>query len=1181
MSGEPKPNPFPGLRPFDTGEGHLFFGRGEESRDLVARLRRERFLAVVGTSGSGKSSLVRAGLVPQLEREAETAADWCIAAFRPGENPIKALALALDADDVLGRPGRSEEEKARDATLLEVRLRRSGLGLIEVVRLARLEPQRNLMLLIDQFEELFRFAAMAENQSDAAAFVKLILEATRQGDRRIHVVLTMRSDFIGDCSRFRDLPEAVAAGLYLIPRLTRRQRRNAIEEPVRLAGADIAQRLVNRVLNDIGEDPDQLPVMQHALMRTWEQWRARASKLTEEGSTQLPPLDLDDYQAIGGAANALSKHAEEAYGELDAKGRYIAQRMFQSLTEKGADNREIRRPTRLATIAEMAGATIEEVGGVVEAFRRGDRSFLMPPANVPLEGGTAIDISHESLIRHWQRLASWVEEEADSAKTYRHLAETAALHEKGRAGLWGDPDLADCLNWQERIRPTKAWAERYQPGFEAALGFLDASRSARDAALRQRRWRWRVGIAAVVLIVAGLSGLSTVALIERHTALQKEGEANEARQAAVQKEEDAYEARDAAAQVARLSREQLSYITAREQNRLGDLLDWASPALSADFHRARARGLKRSGDYAGARDELDAAMREQPGDLAALLSSSDLYVAVGDADGAVRDSRAYLKENKTDAAAYGNVILGEAMRGNYAAAIDAIDAAVKNVQFPISDTEDPVAPDVQGFTFNFEFSAQDSDFLLGLRYLKAAFYAMGGDDRFEAELDASDRADADRPYSREAYLLALNWDWLVIRGQEGRDDAKGASPSRADLKDYGVYAIEGALWDRVAATRPEAHQLALRAYEKFRAANAAGPQTRYSRLASWVDKQMRREIPLAPREDGVLNRARDLALQAQELKRGLLSDAVIELAKASAKLSEAIDLLQNMRRTRHLGRREQDLLVRLLLRRADWRLHTDPGDKGGAQEDARAAIAIKPAAVGGPGGERPDIADAYRILAAAAFDEASRKANDDRALELDPYNSEALSDRASLYEAANTKADWEKALALMQRRNRVVSPSAPGFRRVAQLELRLQNYKAAMAAIESAISAAPGATALYVDRRAIELAWKGDKERAALHFVQGLRADGDFQVQTGHNSPALRAYLRAFREAAQLASTDADAAFELQVTIRDLSAFLVSHYGLDEARAFWSSLAQDPLLNDREHELARKETDRLARQTVQ
>src|SRR5262245_46324076 len=160
MMTEPIIHPFPGLRPFEADEEHLFFGREGQSEEILRGLRRHRFLAVVGSSGSGKSSLIRAGLLPYLHGGflTEDASHWRVAIFRPGANPIGNLAAALNDPSVLGNPPRGVEAAREASMLLEVSLRRSGVGLIDVIRLARLPERDQVLVVIDQFEELFRFA---------------------------------------------------------------------------------------------------------------------------------------------------------------------------------------------------------------------------------------------------------------------------------------------------------------------------------------------------------------------------------------------------------------------------------------------------------------------------------------------------------------------------------------------------------------------------------------------------------------------------------------------------------------------------------------------------------------------------------------------------------------------------------------------------------------------------------------------------------------------------------------------------------------------------------------------------------------------------------------------------------------------------------------------------------------
>jgi WD40 repeat protein/energy-coupling factor transporter ATP-binding protein EcfA2 len=485
-------NPFPGLRPFEVDESHLFFGRSGQSQQLIAKLSATRFLAVVGTSGSGKSSLARAGLLPALYGGFMTGAGsaWRVAIIRPGADPIGNLARALNHTEVFGSD--DPENNALQVAITEATLRRGGLGLVEAVRQANMPATENLLVVVDQFEEIFRVEHGRRdegNENDKAAFIKLLLGAKNQTETPIYVALTMRSDYLGDCAQFWDLPEAINEGQYLIPRLTREQRRAAITGPVAVAGGEITPRLVNRLLNDVGDNPDQLPILQHALMRTWDEWanKTPAHSAVHEGES----IDLCCYEAIGGMAQALSRHADEAFdevgSEMGAPGQQIAEKMFKALTEKGADNRETRRPITLGEICDIAEAGAVEVISVIEKFRAPGRSFLTPQAGAQLDADSLIDISHESLIRGWKgrenengekekRLNEWVEEEARSARIYVRLADTAELHRDGQAGLWRDPDLKLALDWQEKQKPSPHWARRYHPEFDLAMDFLRASR---------------------------------------------------------------------------------------------------------------------------------------------------------------------------------------------------------------------------------------------------------------------------------------------------------------------------------------------------------------------------------------------------------------------------------------------------------------------------------------------------------------------------------------------------------------------------------------------------------------------------------------------------------------------------------------------------------------------------------
>jgi energy-coupling factor transporter ATP-binding protein EcfA2 len=260
--------PYPGLRPFHREETDIFFGREEQVDQLLGKLGKSRFLAVVGPSGCGKSSLIRTGLISALETGflSSTGARWRIAEVRPGNHPLRNLAEALLAPSALG-PERAGQPDA--VAFLEATLWRGPWSLVEALGETPLPEKANLLLLVDQFEEIFRYHWQV-NRDEAEAFVTLLLTTAAQNKVPVYTVLTMRSDFLGECALFTGLPEALNDNQFLTPRLTREQRRAAIVGPARVFGGDVDPILVNRLLNDMGEDPDQLPLLQHVLRRMWE-----------------------------------------------------------------------------------------------------------------------------------------------------------------------------------------------------------------------------------------------------------------------------------------------------------------------------------------------------------------------------------------------------------------------------------------------------------------------------------------------------------------------------------------------------------------------------------------------------------------------------------------------------------------------------------------------------------------------------------------------------------------------------------------------------------------------------------------------------------------------------------------------------------------------------------------------
>ncbi|MEO8621236.1 MAG: hypothetical protein ABI625_09230, partial [bacterium] len=573
MTGEWSANPYVGLRPFDRDDSLYFFGRGAQTTQLLEILHRTRFLPVVGSSGSGKSSLVRAGLIPKLlggflveERDR-----WRVASMRPGGAPHGNLAWALQSAFNLDGSSNAFEQSLREGhTDAAAKFIEQHLG-----------PNENLLLLVDQFEEVFAFRGhtqddaadadparrkeRAQRREEAADFVDLLLALSERRELPIYVVLTMRTDFLGDCDVFYGLPEAMNLSQYLIPRLSRQQLREAIEGPALLMRAGVAARLLDKLLNDLGDRFDRLPVLQHALMRTWDAW---------ERDGKIGPVDLQHFREAGELDGALSQDAQMALHEAltgpDAvSDPNVVTMIFKQLTDTDVSLRRVRRPVRLSELAAVAAVPVDTVRWVVECFRGSGRNFLTESAD-----GSAInpriDISHESLIRQWDQLRNWVDEEREARNRFIELLQQARRWELGKAALLQQPDLGIALQWLSTVRLDGKWADRYsQYKGDAALVGRYVKQS-EDEALqvvaakrvkRRREVMFLGGFSLVVTVLALVAALAwSRAKVDRDAAETARHIADSAKSAAVAAKDVAQQAEVAAQRSARVA--QLLQVTA-------------------------------------------------------------------------------------------------------------------------------------------------------------------------------------------------------------------------------------------------------------------------------------------------------------------------------------------------------------------------------------------------------------------------------------------------------------------------------------------------------------------------------------------------------------------------------------------------------------------------------------------
>jgi len=529
--------PYIGLRPFTEEDSLYFKGRDEQILQLTALLEANKFLMVTGASGDGKSSLVYAGLVPNARAGFFKAryTRWVIADFRPERSPVKNLSKTMARN--LG----FEKETA------EIELRRGFSSLVELYRTSSLyvdeegsdwknasEDEKdtmqrkaaNLLIVADQFEEFFTNPENYYRNSpsaDSQLVINLLLETARISiakDLPIYIVCTMRSDYIGQCAAFRGLPEFIGFSQFFVPRLKRKEMIQVVKEPASLHGDKISNRLVERVVYDLGEGVDQLPVLEHAMNEVWIQagfgeeemdliHYAMAggmppNELTPEDQVkfnkwfqELPVKLQNTYKRLGLShiidthANKLFYSAADHYNQShdrkisNADAQLIIKTAFTCLT-KMDDGRAVRNRMTLQEITDILNRpdlTSEIVGGVLNIFREPGNTFLRPyitddPASQQLDTNSVLDITHESLIRNWALLLSWAQEEYDHLVIYQDFKKQLdrwVESQKSGGFLLPIGPLTFFEDWYTKLNPNKYWVFRYlDPGMDKETRLKEA-----------------------------------------------------------------------------------------------------------------------------------------------------------------------------------------------------------------------------------------------------------------------------------------------------------------------------------------------------------------------------------------------------------------------------------------------------------------------------------------------------------------------------------------------------------------------------------------------------------------------------------------------------------------------------------------------------------------------------------
>jgi DNA-binding SARP family transcriptional activator/energy-coupling factor transporter ATP-binding protein EcfA2 len=487
--------PYKGLARYEPDDAEYFFGRERLVAELVTHLVGAGLVGVLGPSGSGKSSLVRAGLLPALAEGVLPGSDrWRQVIMRPGEQPMVELGLALGAGGPVAATANGDQGTATGDGGGAGDSPAAGRGAANLVLAAAAGVPTRLVLVVDQFEEVF---TACRDEAERAAFLAALVEAAQATDGQVSVVVAVRADYYGHCAADPGLAGLLAANHVLVGPMDPGELRRAVQLPARRAGLRLEPGLAEAMIAEVAEEPGGLPLLSCALLESWQQRQGRT-------------LTLAAYRQAGGVRGAVARLAERAWLGLDPEQQAVARRILLRLAGPGEGEAVVRRRVPLE---EFTTTQDQLVLRLLEALA--DQRLVTKTKD-------AVEVAHEALLREWPRLRGWLEEDVQGRMLQRHLI--AAAREWDQSGrdpgeLYRGARLTGALDWARDHHADLNQLER---------GFLEASRAAAErevADARRRAEREARTSRRLRGLLAGLAMVLVLALVAGGLALSLRGRA--------------------------------------------------------------------------------------------------------------------------------------------------------------------------------------------------------------------------------------------------------------------------------------------------------------------------------------------------------------------------------------------------------------------------------------------------------------------------------------------------------------------------------------------------------------------------------------------------------------------------------------------------------------------------------
>jgi len=451
-------SPYMGLRYFDTSDADLFYGREALTAELLGRVKNESFLAIVGASGSGKSSVARAGLIPAWKKENERG---IVHILTPTAQPLESLAASMTREAISVR----ETSTLMDDLAKEIRSLR--------LYVKKTLGETKLLLLVDQFEETF---TLCKDIDERKAFIENLLSLADENGT-VRVIITLRADFYHHCFEYEGLRLTLEKHQANLGAMTADELREAIAAPAKNNGWDFQPGLVDLILQDIGTEPGALPLLSHALLETWKRRQGRT-------------LTLQGYHDAGGVKKAITQTAESTYDKLSKEEQSIARNIFLRLTELGEGTQDTRRRVKMDELGQS-----KEQDAVAKVLK------TLTDARLVTTEEDSAEVAHEALIREWGTLRKWLDEDRESLRLHRHLTESAQEWERRKRE-------ASELYRGARLKQLQDWAKEHNDALSPLeRDFVKASQNVK----KRERMGWfaiaGVGLALVLLVIFMPAGI--------------------------------------------------------------------------------------------------------------------------------------------------------------------------------------------------------------------------------------------------------------------------------------------------------------------------------------------------------------------------------------------------------------------------------------------------------------------------------------------------------------------------------------------------------------------------------------------------------------------------------------------------------------------------------------------------